>query len=78
MYTTRLTCKTQNDQIKKPHAITSKAFSLVPLLLTGQSISVDARRALRENRMRDAADLIMHDYGLSCSEAGDLLNIRAY
>jgi hypothetical protein len=54
-----------------------RVFSLVPLLISGQSISLEAHRALRENRVKEAADLIMHDYGLSCTEAGDLLNIRA-
>jgi hypothetical protein len=50
-------------------------FSLVPLLLTGQSISADARQALRENRLKDAAVILMQEYGLTCAEAGDLLNI---
>jgi hypothetical protein len=50
-------------------------FSLVPLLLTGQSISADARQALRENRLKDAAAILMQEYGLTCAEAGDLLNV---
>ena len=50
-------------------------LSLVPLLLAGQSISAEARRALRENRLKDAAAIIMEEYGLSCAEAGDLLNV---
>jgi hypothetical protein len=50
-------------------------FSLMPMLLTGQSISPEARQALRENRLKDAA--VMARYGLSCVEAGDLLDITA-
>ena len=50
-------------------------FSLVPLLLTGQSISADARQALRENRLKDAAAILMQEYDLTCAEAGDLLNV---
>ena len=55
----------------------AKKFSLVPLLLTGQSISPEARQALRENRLKDAAAILMGQYGLSCVEAGDLLNVPA-
>ena len=33
----------------------TSSFSLIPLLLTGQSISPEARQALRENRVKDAA-----------------------
>jgi hypothetical protein len=50
-------------------------LSFVPLLLAGKSISPEARRALVENRLHDAAELIMQDYGLSCVEAGQLLDI---
>ena len=49
-------------------------FSLVPLLLTGKTISAAARQALRENRFEDAAALIMAEYGLSCDETSNLLN----
>ena len=52
-------------------------FSLVPLLLTGQSISSEARQALRENRLKDAAEILMEEYGLNCAEAGDLLDVSA-
>jgi hypothetical protein len=45
--------------------------------LHGQSISLETRRALRENRVKDAAAILMKDYGLSCVEAGDLLNVSA-
>jgi len=47
------------------------------LLLTGQSISPEAREALRENRLKDAAVILMEKYGLSCVEASDLLGISA-
>ena len=50
-------------------------FSLVPLLIAGQSISAQARQALLENRLKDAATLLMQEYGLTCAEAGDLLNV---
>jgi len=53
----------------------STDFSLMPLLLTGQSISPEARQALREKRLNDAAVILMEEYGLSCVEAGNLLNI---
>ena len=51
------------------------SFSVVPLLLTGKSISPEARQALRENRVKDAAGMLMQQYGLSCSEAGQLLDL---
>jgi hypothetical protein len=66
-----------NEQRSVPAAGSSNNFSLVPLLLTGQSISPEARRALRENRLNDAAAILMDEYGLSCTEAGDLLNVVA-
>ena len=47
------------------------------MLLTGQSISREARQALRENRMRDAADILMKEYGLTCIEAGQLLDVSS-
>jgi len=55
----------------------SKKFSLVPMLLTGESISQEARQALRENRIRDAADILMKNYGLTCIEAEQLLDVSA-
>jgi len=51
------------------------SFSVVPLLLTGKSISPEARQALRENRVKDAAAMLMQQYGLNCSEAGQLLDL---
>jgi len=53
----------------------SMELSLVPLLLGGQSISPEARQALRENRLDEAAAIIMKEYGLSCVEAGHLLDV---
>jgi hypothetical protein len=55
----------------------SKKFSIVPMLLTGKSISAEARQALRENRLKDAADILMKKYGLNCVEAGQLLDVSA-
>ncbi len=55
----------------------TSSFSLIPLLLTGQSISPEARQALRENRVKDAAVILMEEYGLSWVEADNLLNITA-
>jgi hypothetical protein len=50
-------------------------FSLLPLLLASRDISAEARRALVENRLRDAAAILMEQNGLSCVEAGHLLNV---
>ncbi|HVO91327.1 MAG TPA: hypothetical protein VMT22_00715 [Terriglobales bacterium] len=50
-------------------------FSMVPLLLTGQSLSGEARQALRENRLKDVATILMGQYGLSCVETRDLLDV---
>ena len=52
-------------------------FSLVPMLLTGETISPEVRQALRENRLKDAARMLMEQYGLTCVEASDLVNISA-
>ncbi len=53
------------------------SLSLVPLLIAGKSISPEARQALRENRLQDAAKALMHEYGLSCVEASQLLDVSA-
>jgi hypothetical protein len=50
-------------------------LSFVPLLVAGKSVSLEARQALRENRLWDAAELIMQEYGLNCVEVGHLLNL---
>jgi hypothetical protein len=52
-------------------------FSIVPLLLAGKTVSVEVKRALVENRVQDAAELLIQEFGLSCIEAGDLLDISA-
>jgi len=52
-------------------------FSMLPLLLTGESLPGEARQALRENRLKDVATILMGNYGLSCVEAGDLLDFTA-
>lgn len=52
-------------------------LSFVPLLLAGKSISPEARQALLENRLQDAAILLMQKHGLSCIEAGHLLDVSA-
>jgi hypothetical protein len=51
------------------------SFSLVPLLIAGDSVSLEVREALRQNRLQDAATLIMQQYGLNCLEASHLLNV---
>ncbi len=67
----------RNDQKSAQTPGSSTNFSVIPLLLAGQSISPEARQALRENRLKDAAVILMEEYGLSCDEAGNLLNITA-
>jgi hypothetical protein len=52
-------------------------FSLVPLLLGNRDISVEAKKALAENRLQDAAAILIEQNGLSCVEAGQLLDISA-
>jgi hypothetical protein len=53
------------------------SLSIVPLLLAGKSISSEARRALQENRVKDAAEILMQQYGLNCLEVGALLDVSA-
>jgi hypothetical protein len=53
----------------------SMKLSLVPMLIAGESISPEARQALRENRLKDAVEILMWRYDLSCVEAGDLLDV---
>jgi len=52
-------------------------LSLVPLLIAGKSVSPEIRRVLRANRLKEAARLIVEQYGLSCVEAGQLLDVAA-
>jgi hypothetical protein len=49
-------------------------LSLVPLLLDGESLSPETKAALREDRRRDAAVLLMEQYDLDCREAGELVD----
>ena len=53
----------------------STGFSLVALLVVDEDISAEARQALRENCLRDAARLLMRQYALNCVEARNLLNV---
>ena len=50
------------------------SFSLVPMLVTGESISDETRQALREHRLKAAAELLIQEFGLTCAEVSDLLN----
>ena len=52
-------------------------FSLVPLLLAETDLPAETRRALSEGRRREAAELLMQTYGLSCSDAGELAGTSA-
>jgi hypothetical protein len=52
-------------------------LSVVPLLLADKEISTEAHRALLEHRLEDAAEMFMQEYGLTCVEAGDLLDVSA-
>jgi hypothetical protein len=51
------------------------SLSLIPMLVAGKTISDEARQALLENRFDDAAELLMKDYGLTCAETSDLLDV---
>ena len=52
-------------------------FSMVPLLLAEGEIPAQAREALLEGWRQDAAGVLMQEYGLSCVEAGHLLEVAA-
>jgi len=52
-------------------------LSVVPLLFADTQIPSDVRQALVENRLKDAAVILMEEYGLSWVEASNLLNITA-
>ena len=65
----------RNDQKSAETPGSSTNFSVIPLLLAGQSISPEARQALRENRLKDAAVILMEEYGLSCVEVTHLLDM---
>lgn len=48
-------------------------FSVAPLLLVEEDIPLEVRQALVENRLQDAAELLMREYGLSYIEVSNLL-----
>jgi hypothetical protein len=48
------------------------SFSLLPMLL-GESIFPET--ALREDRLEAAAELLIQEYGFTCGERRDLLNV---
>ncbi len=50
-------------------------FSVAPLLLVEEEISPEVKRALGENRLREAAQLLMREYGLSRADAAALLDM---
>jgi hypothetical protein len=52
-------------------------FSLVPLLMAEPDLPAEARRALREGRRHEAAELLMNRYGLNCADAGTLTDVAA-
>ena len=70
-----ITNSKRNDQKGAQAPGSSTNFSLIPLLLTGQSVSPEARQALRENRLKDAAVILMEEYGLSWVEVTHLLDM---
>jgi len=49
--------------------------SIVPLLLAEDDIPHAVKEALLQERMQDAADLLIQKFGLSCIEASDLLDV---
>ena len=53
------------------------AFSVMPLLLAEGEIPAPAREALLAGRRQDAAGVLMQEYGLSCGEAGQILEVAA-
>ena len=50
-------------------------LSVVPLLIADTQIPSDVRQALVENRLQDAAIILMEEYGLSCVEVTHLLDM---
>jgi len=66
-----------NSAYRRARKELAMSFSVVPLLLAGQSISPEVREALLENHLQDAATLLMQKHGLSCIEAGHLLDVSA-
>jgi hypothetical protein len=52
-------------------------LSVVPLLLAEGQIPAEVQQVLREGHLRDAAEMLIQRYGLSCDEASDLLDVFA-
>lgn len=52
-------------------------LSLIPLLVESENISAEAKKAITENRLKDAAALLVRENRLDCDEAGELLDIQA-
>ena len=52
-------------------------FSAAPLLLADGEIPAEVRQALLAGRRQEAAEMLMQQYGLSCDEASDLLDVFA-
>jgi|SRR4030095_8234435 hypothetical protein len=53
----------------------SATFVGCPLLFADTQIPSDVRQALVENRLQDAAIILMEEYGLSCVEVTHLLDM---
>jgi len=51
------------------------SLSLIPLLISSDTISAETQRTLREHRLHDAAKRLMKEHGLTCREVEDLLGI---
>ena len=51
------------------------SLSVLPLLLPEGEVPDKARQALLENRLRDAGEVLMQEYGLDCFEASHLLDV---
>ena len=52
-------------------------FSFVPLLLDEEGVPRQVKEALLEDRLQDAADILMQELGLNCTETSDLLDMPA-
>ena len=69
------TCGGRAEGLQIQRKSAPNSFSLLPLLIVSEDISLETREALREHRLQDAATRLMEEYGLSCVEAGDLLGV---
>jgi hypothetical protein len=52
-------------------------FSVLPLLHAEGELPAEVRQALLAGRSRDAAEMLIQQYGLNCDEASDLLDVFA-